>query len=117
MAIKREDPSTTDFSDVTTGKKLDPVHPGQILKLDFLEPMGISESKPARKTFVPVSRINKVIRGERGITADTATRLAAFFGTSPEFWMRLQESHDLEMSARDEDLQHVLRRIETHEVA
>lgn len=117
MAIKREDLSTIDFSDVTTGKKLDPVHPGQILKLDFLEPMGLSESRLARETFVPVSRINKVIRGERGITADTATRLAAYFRTSPQFWMRLQESHDLEMSMRDEALQSVLRRIETHEVA
>ena len=71
------------------------IHPGEILLEEFLLPMGISQNKLAIELRVPVHRINEIVHGKRGITADTALRLAKFFGTSAAFWMNLQEEHDL----------------------
>jgi len=71
------------------------IHPGEILLEEFLRPMGISQNKLAIELRVPVHRINEIVHGKRGITADTALRLAKFFGTSAAFWMNLQEEHDL----------------------
>ena len=73
-----------------------PAHPGDILKHEFLTPMGISQYRLARNLIVPAMRINKVCRGQRGISADTALRLARYFGTSVEFWTGIQSHYDTE---------------------
>ncbi len=76
--------------------RLDPVHPGEVLLKDFLEPMGISQHKLAMEIGVPASRIHAIVNGDRGITGDTALRLGRYFGVSPEVWIRLQGRYDLE---------------------
>jgi addiction module HigA family antidote len=78
-----------------------PIHPGEILLEDFLKPLGISANKLARELRVPSNRIVKIVNGQRGITADTALRLARFFNMTPDFWMNLQSHYDLE-KAQDE---------------
>ena len=78
-----------------------PVHPGGILFEEFLKPLGISANKLARELRVPSNRIVKIVNGERGITGDTALRLAWFFNMTPDFWMNLQSHYDLE-KAQDE---------------
>lgn len=75
---------------------LDNVHPGEVLLEEFLNPMGISQNKIARDIGVPPRRINEIVHGKRAITADTALRLARYFGTSEGFWMGLQTDYDLE---------------------
>lgn len=72
-----------------------PTHPGEILLQEFLQPMGISQMAFAKHVGVSVQRINTIVRGKRGITPDTAWRFAQAFGTTPEFWMNLQTTHDL----------------------
>lgn len=69
--------------------------PGEILLEEFLEPLGVSQYELAKRIGVDQSRISRIIRGRQAVTADTALRLAAFFGTTPQFWMRLQEGYDL----------------------
>lgn len=81
-------------------KKLKPVHPGEILMEEFLEPMGISQYRLAREIGVPPRRINEIAHGVRAVTADTALRLSRFFGLSERFWMSLQARFDLE-TAKD----------------
>lgn len=76
--------------------KLPPVHPGEILREEFLEPMGIIQYRLAKDTTVPPRRINEIVHGKRSITADTALRLARYFGTSERFWLNLQSRYDLE---------------------
>ncbi|PWN56676.1 HigA family addiction module antitoxin [Abyssibacter profundi] len=76
--------------------KLPNVHPGEILLEEFLEPAGLSQSKLAREIGVPPRRINEIVLGKRGVTADTAVRLARYFETSEKFWMGLQADFDLE---------------------
>jgi addiction module HigA family antidote len=78
-------------------KKLSPVHPGEILLEEFLEPTGISQYRLAKDISVPPRRINEIVHGVRGITADTALRLARYFGTSERFWLNLQTRFDLEV--------------------
>jgi antitoxin HigA-1 len=80
-------------------KKLNPVHPGEVLLEEFLKPMGISQNHLAIKISVPARRINEIVLGKRGITADTALRLAQYFGTTPKFWLGLQADYDLDMAA------------------
>ena len=77
-------------------KKLRNIHPGEILLEEFMRPFELSQNSLARATGVPPRRINEIVLGKRGITADTALRLAAFFGTSEGFWMGLQADYDLE---------------------
>jgi len=79
-------------------KKLPPIHPGEILMEEFLEPMGISQYRLAKDISVPPRRINEIVHGKRSITADTALRLGRFFGMSPLFWLNLQTRHDLEVT-------------------
>jgi addiction module HigA family antidote len=79
-------------------KKLPPIHPGEILKEDFLEPMGISQYRLAKDISVPPRRINEIVHGKRAITADTALRLGRFFTMSPQFWLNLQTRYDLEVT-------------------
>jgi addiction module HigA family antidote len=77
-------------------EKLPLVHPGEILEEEFLEPMGMSQYRLAKGISVPPRRINEIVHGKRGITADTALRLSRFFGTSERFWMNLQVRYDLQ---------------------
>lgn len=77
-------------------RKLPNIHPGEILLEEFLSPMGISQNALGRAIGVPPRRINEIVLGKRTITADTALRLAHYFGTSEQFWMALQASFDLE---------------------
>ena len=79
-------------------KKLPPIHPGEILIEEFLEPMGISQYRLAKDISVPPRRINEIVHGKRSITADTALRLGRFFGMSPQFWLNLQTRYDLEVA-------------------
>lgn len=79
-------------------KKLPPVHPGEVLLEEFLEPMGLSQYRLAKDISVPPRRINEIVHGKRAITADTALRLARFFGTSEQFWLNLQTAYDLDMA-------------------
>ena len=78
-------------------KKLAPVHPGEILLEDFLRPSGLSQYRLAKGLSVPPRRINEIVLGKRAITADTALRLARFFGTSDRFWLNLQSAYDLDV--------------------
>ena len=78
-------------------KKMPPIHPGEILLSEFLEPLGISQHRLARDISVPPRRVNEIVRGSRSITADTALRLARYFGTSDRFWLNLQARYDLEV--------------------
>ena len=79
-------------------KKLPPIHPGEILLEEFLEPMGISQYRLAKTISVPPRRINEIVHGKRSITADTALRLGRFFNMSPQFWLNLQTRFDLEVT-------------------
>jgi addiction module HigA family antidote len=81
-------------------EKLPPVHPGEVLDEEFLKPLGISQYRVAKDITVPPRRINEIVHGKRAITADTALRLARYFGTTERFWMNLQSRYDLEV-ARD----------------
>ena len=78
-------------------KKLEPVHPGEILSEEFLKPMELSQNALARGLGVPPRRINEIVQGKRRVTADTALRLARFFGMSAEFWLGLQMDYDLDV--------------------
>src|SRR5437868_1903341 len=82
-------------------KRLTPISPGEILLEEFLDPAEISQNQLARALDVPAGRINEIVRGKRGITRDTAARLAVFFGTSPDFWINLQARYDAKVAARD----------------
>ncbi len=77
--------------------KLPPIHPGEILLEEFLEPMGISQYRLAKDISVPPRRINEIVLGKRAITPDTALRLSLYFGLSERFWMNLQTRYDLEV--------------------
>jgi addiction module HigA family antidote len=91
-------------------KRMPPVHPGEILMEEFLKPLGISQYRLAVDVSVPPRRINEIVHGKRAITADTALRLARYFGNSEGFWMNLQTRYDLEVQ-RDRIGEEVLREI------
>src|SRR4051794_18005959 len=80
-------------------RKLPPVHPGEILLHDFLEPLGLTQSALARAIGVAPMRVSQIVRGQRAITADTALRLSRYFGTRPGWWLDLQTHHDLEVAS------------------
>ncbi len=77
-------------------RKLRNIHPGEVLREEFLGPMGLTAYRLAKETGIPQMRVSLILREQRGITADTALRFATFFGTSPKFWLGLQEDFDLE---------------------
>ena len=81
-------------------RRLPPVHPGEVLREDLLKPLGISVNRLGRDPRVPVTRMSEIVNGRRGVTADTALRLARYFGTTPEFWMSLQAAYDLDLVQR-----------------
>jgi len=86
---------------MATNDRLPPIHPGEILREEFLSPLGMSAHQLALALRVPATRINDIVNERRGITADTALRLSRYFGTTPKFWMNIQASWELEM-AEDE---------------
>ena len=96
-------------------RKLPPTHPGEVLSEEFLKPLGISQYRLAKDVSVPPRRINEIVHGKRGISADTALRLARYFGTTDRFWLNLQARFDLEterdrLGDRLEEEVQVLRR-------
>jgi antitoxin HigA-1 len=93
-------------------ERLDPIPPGEILLEEFMKPLGVSQNRLSRDIDIPVSRVSEIVRGQRAITADTALRLAEYFGTSAELWVRLQADHDL-MVARSTRWPEVKSRIRT----
>jgi addiction module HigA family antidote len=78
-------------------RRLAPIHPGEVLLKDFLEPLGLSQHRLAKGLSVPARRINEIVLGKRAVSADTALRLARFFGTSDRFWLNLQVAYDLDL--------------------
>jgi addiction module HigA family antidote len=82
-------------------QRLEPIHPGEILEEEFMRPLGLSANAVANAIDVPVTRVSEIVRGRRGVTADTALRLGRFFGTSPELWLGLQSEYDLRLARRD----------------
>ncbi len=91
-------------------RRLPPVHPGEVLNEDFLGPLGLTQYRLAKGLSVPPRRINEIVHGKRAITADTALRLARFFGTSERFWLNLQMGYDLEIE-RDRLRTRLLREV------
>src|ERR1700722_4635693 len=85
-----------------------PIHPGEILLEEYLKPMDLSANALAQAIGVPANRIRGIVNGERGITADTALRLAAAFGTTVEFWLNLQQSYELRLE--EQDMEHAAER-------
>jgi len=79
-----------------TARKMAPIHPGEVLQADFLDPLGITQYRLAQDISVPARRINEIVHGKRAVSADTALRLARYFGTSERFWLNLQARFDLE---------------------
>ena len=79
-------------------KKIEAIHPGEILLEEFLKPMGVSQYRLAKQIHVPARRINEIVHGKRRISADTALRLSKFFNMEPHFWMNLQAGYDLEVT-------------------
>ena len=102
MTINREDldRSQVDFSGVTSGRRLAPVHPGEVLRDEFLVPMALSVYRLAQAIKVSRPRLNDIVRGRRAVTTDTALRLGRYFGTTPEFWINLQTRYDLDVAER-----------------
>jgi addiction module HigA family antidote len=80
---------------------LPPIHPGEILREEYMGPLGLSINKLARDLYVPVTRISEILNERRGVTADTALRLGRYFGTTAEFWINLQKKFELETAARN----------------
>ena len=101
MAISRMELKSTNFRDVSTGRRLAPVHPGDVLMEDFIGPLGLTRYKVAKLAGVQQRRIDEICAGNRGITADTALRLARLFATDAAFWMNLQAQFDLETAERE----------------
>ncbi len=102
MNIEREDIDRrrVDFSDVASGQRLAPVHPGEVLRDEFLTPMGLSVYGLAGALKVSRPRLNDLVLGRRRVTVDTALRLGRYFGTTPEFWLALQTRYDLDVAER-----------------
>ncbi len=97
-------------------KTMPPIHPGETLREDFLKPLGMTVHRMAMELSVPATRVNDIVRGKRAITADTALRLARYFGTTPQFWMSLQANYDLEL-AQDARGPEIADRIRPREAA
>lgn len=99
-----------------TKKMLAPVHPGEVLLEEFLKPMNLSQNQLALSIGVHARRINEIVLGKRRVTAETALRLARYFGTSPQFWLGLQADYDLDV-ASDELGERLDREVRAHAMA
>jgi antitoxin HigA-1 len=84
-----------------TANRMRPVHPGEIIREDVLEPLGLSANALAAALDVPTNRVTGIVHGTRGVTADTALRLSRYLGTTPQFWLNLQSSYDLRVAERE----------------
>src|ERR1700674_3170341 len=93
--------STTIEGTSMTRNRMRPIHPGEILREEFLLPLRMSAHALSQAIRVPATRVNDIVNGKRGVTADTALRLARYFGNSPEFWLNLQAAHDLRTTERE----------------
>lgn len=93
-----------------------PIHPGDILRTEFLEPLKLSQNQLALELRVPVTRVNQIVKGERSITAETALRLARYFGTSADLWLGLQLQYDLDVAA-DAAAKKIEREVRPRELA
>lgn len=104
MNIRIEDLEKTDFTDVMVpdGEPIPPTSPGDILRHEYLEPLGMSASALARDLHVPANRITSILNSDRRVTADTALRLARYFGTTPQFWLGLQDQYDLHIALAEQ---------------
>jgi antitoxin HigA-1 len=100
MAISIEDVAAMDFSDVAGSRRIGAVTPGDVLREEFMVPLGLSARALARELGVPSNRITSILAGDRGVTAETAILLGERFGTSAEFWLNLQMMHELEEARR-----------------
>jgi antitoxin HigA-1 len=98
MTINRADLASIELGDEVTGERLAHVTPGDVLRHEFMQPLGLSARAVAREIEVPVTRITEILNAQRAVTAETALRLGRRFGTSPEFWLGLQVAHDLEVA-------------------
>ena len=105
MSIARNALKRESFKGITTGRKLDAVHPGSVLLADFIEPLGITRYRVAKAIGVQQRRVDEICAGARGITADTAVRLGLAFGIDPQFWLNLQAQYDIEVIQRDQGAQ------------
>lgn len=101
MRIQREKLNTMKWGNIAADGKLAPVHPGEILLHDFIEPMELTRYKVAKFAGVPQRRIDEICTGKRAVTADTAMRLARLFGMSAQTWMNLQAQYDLEVAENE----------------
>jgi addiction module HigA family antidote len=101
MAIRIEDLESMDFSDVTTDNKLRPIHPGEILREEFLTPLNMSVNALALALRVPATRLHEIVKERRAITPNTALRLARYFGGDAQFWLNLQTSYDLRLAKQN----------------
>ncbi len=97
-------------------EKLKPIHPGEVLLEEFLKPMNLSQNRLAIEIGVDARRVNEIVLGERSITADTALRLARYFGVSPQFWLGLQAEYDLDV-AMDKLGNRLEREVRPHQMA
>jgi len=100
MAIRIEDVAGLDVTDVAGAERIGPVKPGEVLREEFMVPLGLSGRALARELGVPSNRITEIVAGTRAISAETAIMLGERFGTSAEFWLTLQMMHDLEAARR-----------------
>ncbi len=102
QVISRDDldAGRVDFSDTATGERLPPVHPGEVLRHDFLDPLSLTAHALALALRVPPNRVTAILAGERAVTAETALRLARHFGTSAGFWLNLQKAYELDVAER-----------------
>lgn len=119
MALKKiqvkpcKKPNQTTTTTMPDKKFISPIHPGEVLKEEFLDPLDISQRAFARSIDVPANRVNEIVRGKRSITGDTAIRFGLALGTSPEMWLRLQAQYELE-KAQDEsdpDLENKIKKV------
>lgn len=103
MAITRDDVEAgrVDLSAVVNGRRLPPVHPGEVLRDEFMAPLGLSRSALARALGIPARRIGDIVGGRRDVTAETALRLERYFGCTAAFWLNLQSRYALEIARRD----------------
>ncbi len=102
-AISRDDVDAgrVDFAEIDSGERMPPVHPGEVLRHEFLEPLRLTPHALALALRVPPNRISAIVSGERAVTAETALRLARHFGTTPGFWLNLQKAFELEIAEQE----------------
>ncbi len=113
MSIHIDDIASTDFAEVIDpqGSNIQPTSPGDILLHEFLQPLQLSANSLAKSLHVPTNRITAILNGSRGVSADTALRLARFFGNSAPFWLSLQQNFDLEMAKREKG-ENIIREVQ-----